>query len=170
MLEPQKHIGVAIVGLGNILLTDDGVGVHAVRKLREDTPEGIILMEVGTAILDALELFESVDSIVAIDAVQAGGSPGSIYTLSFNEIDAQRNVSLHEFGIAAAVQSLPAESIPHIMIVGMEPAVIDYGMELSPVVRAVLPDVVRTARATALQLMGGIPEQQEYDCGKISFS
>jgi len=167
MLEPLKHGGAAIVGLGNILLTDDGVGVHAVRKLREDTPEGVILAEVGTAVLDALDLFESVELVIAIDAVRAGGSPGSIYNFSIDEVNAQKTISLHELGIVEVMRYLSAGSAPKIEIIGVEPAVIDYGMELSPVVRAVLPDVVRKARAMALQLMEKIPQQRECDYGKM---
>jgi len=157
MTELQKHVGAAIVGLGNILLTDDGVGVHAVRKLREDAPEGIVLAEVGTAMLDALDLFESVEVVIAIDAVRAGGPPGSIYSFSIDEVDPQGPISLHELGIVEAMQYLPAGSVPQIVIIGVEPAVIDYGVELSPMVRAVLPDVVRKARTMASQLMERIP-------------
>lgn len=152
MPEQRKKFNVAIIGLGNVLLTDDGVGVHAVRKLRQDAPEGIVLAEVGTAVLDALDLFESVEFVVAIDAVRAGGPPGSIYSFDINEADTQRMVSQHELGIAAVMQYLPADSAPQITILGVEPAVIDYGMELSPVVRAVLPEAARKALAMALQL------------------
>ncbi len=157
MQESKKNIGAAIIGMGNILLTDDGVGVHAVRKLREDAPEGIILAEVGAAVLDALDIFESVELVVAIDAVLGGGAPGSIYSFDVSEVDAGRNVSVHELGIAAALRYLPAGSRPRITIVGVEPDVIDYGMELTPVVGAALDEVVRTARAVALESTEKVP-------------
>ena len=164
---PQKQNGAAMVGLGNILLTDDGVGVHAVRKLREDPPEGVILAEVGTTVLDALDLFESVRWVLAIDAVRVGGSPGSIYTFDIDEVETRKGASLHEFGITAAMQSLPVESTPHVTILGIEPAVIGYGMELSSVVQAVLPEVAQTACAMASQWMRRVQEQQESNCDKI---
>lgn len=148
---PQKPVGTAIVGLGNILLTDDGVGVHAVRQLQQDPPEGAIVAEVGTAVLDALPLLEDVDVIVAIDAVQAGGSPGTVYCFDLDEVDRRQDLSLHDYGIAAAVQALPPEGRPDVTIIGVEPAVLDYGMQLSPAVRAALPQVVRQARTTAAE-------------------
>lgn len=166
MAERSEHTGVAIVGLGNILLADDGIGVHAIRMLREEAPEGIILAEVGTALLDALDLLEEVEAVVAIDAMQAGGAPGSIYRLDLADAALRRNLSLHEFGIAGAIQSLPVKSRPSVTVVGVEPAMIDYGMELSPVVRSVLPQVVEAARTTAVQLKK-ISEQRECNCEKV---
>jgi len=152
MVRRQEHVRAAIVGLGNILLMDDGVGVHAIRALSEHPPEGIILAEVGTALLDALELFESIDVVVAIDAVTAGGPPGSIYFLDVNDVQVHKHVSLHELGIAAALRLLPAESRPQVVILGVEPAVIDYGVQLSPAVQAVLGQVTQAACAMADQL------------------
>ncbi len=148
----QEQARAAIVGLGNVLLMDDGVGVHAIRTLSEQAPEGIVLAEVGTALLDALELFESVDVVVAIDAVTADGPPGSIYLLDVNDAQINKHVSLHDLGIAAALRLLSAESRPQVLILGVEPAIIDYGTQLSSAVQAVLPQVVEAARAMADQL------------------
>ena len=161
MLEPHKHTAAAIVGLGNVLLTDDGVGVHAVRRLREartkrlrdEAPEGVIIAEVGTAVMDALDLFENVEHVVAIDAVRAGGPPGSIYSFSMDDVEAQKTVSAHELGIAEAMKYLPAGLAPKVSIIGVEPAVIDYGVGLSPTVQAVLDEVVRKALAAVSQSM-----------------
>ncbi len=155
VIRGKEHRRAAIVGLGNILLMDDGVGVHALRTLSGPAPEGIVLAEVGTALLDALELLASVEVVVAIDAVAAGGRPGSIYCLNVNDAQVRTHVSLHELGIAAALQLLPTESRPRVLIVGVEPAVIDYGMRLSPAVQAVLPQVTRVACSMAELLMHG---------------
>lgn len=167
MLEPRKHIDAAIVGLGNVLLTDDGVGVHAIRQLQENPPEGIILAEVGTALLDALDLLHSVDVVVAIDAVQAGGAPGSTVCLDLADADMRQDLSLHDFGIAAAVQSLPADTRPAVTILGVEPAVLDYGMQLSPAVQAALPHVVCKARTLIAQRIEKSSQQRECNCEKV---
>ena len=71
---------VLIAGLGNLLLRDDGVGVHAVRSMGNDLPPGVLAVEVGTAVLDALHLFEEAEMVIAIDAMKAGGAPGTIYS------------------------------------------------------------------------------------------
>jgi hydrogenase maturation protease len=167
MLGPQKQFGAAIIGLGNVLLTDDGVGVHAIRQLQQDPPQGIILAEVGTALLDTLDLLESVDLVVAIDAVQAGGAPGSVHCFDLADADIRQGLSLHDFGIAAAVQSLPAEARPAVTILGVEPAVLDYGMQLSPAVQAALPHVVRQAPALIAQRIEKASQQRECNCEKV---
>ncbi|MHC4499981.1 MAG: hydrogenase maturation protease, partial [Planctomycetota bacterium] len=66
----STHPNVAIVGLGNLLLSDDGVGIHAVRQLQKDPPEGVAVAEVGTAALRAQELLGQADIVIAIDAVE----------------------------------------------------------------------------------------------------
>ena len=153
MVRRQEHARAAIVGLGNVLLMDDGVGVHAIRCAkragpRRDHPRGGRHRPARR-----LELFESVDVVVAIDAVAAGGPPGSIYCLDVNDAQVPKHVSLHDLGIAAALRLLPVESRPRVLILGVEPAVIDYGTQLSPAVQAVLAQVTRAACAMADQLM-----------------
>src|SRR5512136_871134 len=108
-MEPSlKRPRILIAGLGNILLKDDGVGVHAVRELRQDPPSGALVVEVGTAVLDALHLFERGEAIVAIDAMRAGGFPGTIYSLGVKEIDEPGpKASLHELSLLGALRFLP---------------------------------------------------------------
>lgn len=145
----KQRSSTAIVGLGNVLLMDDGVGVQAIRKLMEDPPPEITLAEVGTAVLDALEIFEEKDYVVAIDAVQAGGSPGSTYTLDITDANTQRSLSLHEYGLSTALCYLPQATRPAVTILGVEPERIAYGMRLSPTVQAVLGQVMHTALSLA---------------------
>jgi len=148
--EPGR-IELLIAGLGNLLLADDGVGVHAVRALRgEDIGEGVLVVEVGTAALDALPLFEAARRVIALDAVQAGGEPGSIYELDLEGVETGREGhSLHELGLREVFRMIPAEKRPGLRILGVEPAVIDFGMELSPAVLKALPAFLQTARDAA---------------------
>jgi hydrogenase maturation protease len=136
-----------VVGLGNLLLADDGVGVHAVRRLAEDPPPGALVVEVGTAILDALHLLEGAERVLAIDAVQAGGAPGTVYLSGLNEM-AQPGValSLHELDIRTAVRMMGSGKELQVAVVGVEPQTIDYGMELTEPVAAALPSVEREVR------------------------
>jgi len=147
MASLQKNTKVAVVGLGNVLLTDDGVGVHAVRQLKDNAPADIACVEVGTALLDALDLFEACDIIIALDAVQAGHAPGSLYCLNGRDVQDPGRMGAHELGLCAALQLLPAASRPQVIVLGIEPAVIAYGMELSPVVRRAVPQLVKLACA-----------------------
>ena len=155
---------ILIVGLGNVLLQDDGVGVHAVRALREDPPLGAVVVEVGVAVLDALHLIESADHILAFDAMEAGGEPGAVYAFGPKAVaPGGLQVSLHELNMLAALRFLPPDHPqPKIAILGVEPQTIDYGMELTPPVQAVLPLLLQAARrqvAAWVTEAGGDPEK-----------
>lgn len=138
---------ILIAGLGNSLLQDDGVGVHAVRELRKAALPGVLAVEVGTAVLDALHLFEWADKILAIDAMEAGGSPGTIYVFGVGDIEEHGlQASLHELSLLAALRFLPQGPRPEIVVLGMEPETIDYGLDVSPSLQASLPQLVQAAR------------------------
>jgi hydrogenase maturation protease len=149
---PQR-INLLIVGLGNALLMDDGVGVHAVRELQKDPVKGAVIVEVGCAVLDALHLFEAADRVIALDAVQAGGPPGTVYELTLDGVGGKGpEASMHELDLGQVFRMLPEERRPVLSILGVEPAVIAYGLELSPPVRAALPEFLKTVRRTAASL------------------
>ena len=139
---------ILIAGLGNLLLMDDGVGVHAVRELRKGVPRGVVAAEVGTAILSALHLFEDADKVLAIDAMQAGGTPGTVYRFGLEDVENPTGKpSLHDFGLRSIFEFLP-DHRPEIVVLGVEPEVIEFGMELSGSVRASLPRLITEAQAT----------------------
>ncbi len=144
---------VLVAGLGNLLLRDDGVGVQAVRLLQEEPLPGVLLAEVGTQVLGALHLLEWADRVLALDALMAGGPPGTIYACRESDV-AQEEVqaSLHELGLRAALQFLPQERRPEVFILGMEPACLEPGLELSPPVAAALPRFLQLARDSAARL------------------
>ena len=152
MKHEDKHPSIAIIGLGNLLMCDDGVGVHAIKELEKDPPEGVVLADVGTAVLHFQDLFEETDEIIAIDAVCAGDKPSTIY--SFDAADAELNGghSLHDLGIQTLMRFMDEKSRPHVTILGVEPEKIEYGMELSKTVSNVLPQVVKTAKKMAYQI------------------
>lgn len=138
---------ILVAGLGNLLLRDDGVGVHAVRALQQSPPPGAIAVEVGTAVLDALPLLERAEKVLAIDAMQAGGAPGSIYRCRVSDVAGQRDsASLHEVSLLSVLHFIPADKRPEISILAVEPRTIDYGLELTPEVEAALPQVVELVR------------------------
>ncbi len=136
-----------IAGLGNLLLMDDGVGVHAVRELQKTPPPGALVAEVGSAVLNALHLLEWADKVLALDALQAGGPPGTIYACGSGDVDrGGLQASLHELNFLAALDFLKSKSRPEIVIFGVEPERIDYGLELTPPVAAALPRLTAAVR------------------------
>jgi len=138
---------ILVAGLGNLLLRDDGVGVHAVRELQPAPPSGAVLAEVGTNVLGALHLLEWADRILALDAMQAGGAPGTVYAFGAQDVAPPGlQASLHELALTSALGFLKRRRLPEILILGVEPQTIDYGLELSPPVAAALPELTRAVR------------------------
>ena len=142
----RRRLRLLVLGVGNILMSDDGVGVHAVRELRKKPRAGVLVTEVGTALLDAVGLLSWADRVLVIDAVHAQGVPGTIYWASFSEIlHRSGTLSLHELDLSAALAFMPRDSIvPEIFVLGLQPASLDMGLELSPAAAAAIPQVLRT--------------------------
>jgi hydrogenase maturation protease len=154
MSRVEKQIEVLVLGLGNELLTDDGVGVHVVRMLQKEPPlEGILAAEVGTGILHAQYLLEQAAHVIAVDAVRAGDEPGSVYRFDIDQAQLNIPTSLHELGIVGLMQLIPEPDRPKVTIIGIEPDTIDYGMDLSPVVQKAVPGVVLIVREMTIELL-----------------
>jgi hydrogenase maturation protease len=149
---------ILIAGLGNELLSDDGVGVHACRLLEQQARgkgrTDVVIAEVGTAVGDALHLFEQAELILGIDAMQAGGEPGTIYLADAEQLATDALVGLHQLGLLGALQMIEAEisgrcgapwQRPQVEILGVEPASLALGMTLSAPVQASLARVAAQA-------------------------
>jgi len=138
-----------VLGLGNLLLGDEGVGVHAARALLAGGLTGVEVIDVGTAILDALPALRRAERLVVIDAVQAGGTPGSIYRMPFDQVRPATMVAgLHGFDLSRALALAGREDAPeHVLVFGVEPARIEWSLELSPAVAAALPFLLDAVRA-----------------------
>lgn len=125
-------------------MSDDGVGVHVVNEFRKRPHAGVLVTEVGTALLDAVSLLAWADRVIVIDALHAEGAPGSIYWASFSEIlHRQGSLSLHELDLSAALEFMPrGVPKPEIFVLGIQPASLDMGLELSSPVAAAIPAVL----------------------------
>ena len=132
-----------ILGLGNLLLSDEGVGVHVARALAErELPPGVSVVEAGTAFLDVLPEIEMADRIVLVDAMEGGGAPGSVYRVPFNECrHPEMLASLHGFDMSRVLFMAGNQRAPEVTVFGIEPARIEWGTEVSPAVERVLPMV-----------------------------
>ena len=135
-----------ILGIGNLILRDEGIGIHAVQRLQSvELPSGIDVVDGGTDAVDLLPYFQNYERIIVIDALRAGGEPGSIYRVTPDEImeDKERSLSLHELGLLDVL--LMAKHLGghgEVVIIGVEPKEIACSMELTPEVEARLPHVM----------------------------
>ena len=146
MESPQKK--TLVLGLGNLLLGDEGVGVHAAQALMEECFEDVEIQDVGTAILDALPALEKADRVIVMDAMKGHGSPGTIYRVPMDQCTGNSCIgSLHGFDLRSVLTLAGCKTPPEVLVLGVEPAVIDWSMSLSPPVKSALPvllDAVRT--------------------------
>jgi hydrogenase maturation protease len=141
---------VVVVGVGNILLKDEGIGVHVARALQEmdiASPDGEAEVVDGGTSPDAFDAAEGADKLIIVDAVQGGGEPGTVYRFRPDDVSAEPKLltSLHDLGLLDSLRmmeilgSQPRETV----IIGVEPAEVDWGLELTPALRQKLPEIVR---------------------------
>jgi hydrogenase maturation protease len=136
---------IAVVGIGNLLLSDEGVGVRVIEELRKKKlPKNVKLYDgatLGLAILNFLD----VDKAIVVDAVKGGGEPGTIYCFSADEVlnkDKDKGmISLHDLDFISAIR-IGVFDLPKIIIVGIEPEKIEEGLELSERVKKAIPKAV----------------------------
>jgi len=145
---------VVILGVGNLLLGDEGVGVHVARRMAQvELPAGIQVIEAGTMPTEALGLVGDIAKLVIVDAVATDGPAGAVYRLPASVVaNTDAELSLHEFTLAEALaewrlQGLDADRI---VIIGVQPSKVEWSTELSSEVEANLPKIVDTAIAEAI--------------------
>ena len=140
---PRK---VLILGVGNILLGDDGFGVHLVHSLAEETfPPNVRILEAGVVGHQMIPLFREMDRLIVIDAVQAGDAPGSIFRFAPEDMEfrSERMVSLHQIGLIDVLRMAEwTGGRPETVIIGVQPKnVSSWSLELSEEVHAAIPKV-----------------------------
>lgn len=150
--------GVLVLGVGNLLMGDEGVGVHAVRALEERGPDaGVCVLDGGTGGANLLGAFEGRRAIILVDATRDGTAAGCVryrYRRDQRIFDLPAGLSAHDFGLkdlfaaAALIDCLPEI---HLFTVSVE-SVRPMCTELSEPVAAVLPSVVHAVHALARRL------------------
>jgi hydrogenase maturation protease len=118
---------VLILGIGNTLHRDDGIGVHIVNRMQDDgiaLPENVEVMDGGTAGFDLIPLMQGKDRIVIVDALKSDDEPGSVYRFDAGHLRVKKSVfSLHETGIAEVLKTLRLMGDnPEVEIVGIVPS------------------------------------------------
>ncbi len=138
---------VLVLGIGNLLMSDDGLGVYVAQWLKQENwPQEVSILEVGTSVLNYIDEISCSCYVIVIDAVRGGERPGSIYCHRDDKImqyvlDRQ---DAHSFSVLQAVE-LARELTGYpvkLIIYGMEPMHINYGQGLSPLVIKALPMLV----------------------------
>ena len=145
-MDSESNGRVVVLGVGNEIMTDDGVGVHVARALASENLAATVEIIEGATIIDCLPGGEPIDKLIVVDAVSGGDEPGAIYRFTPDQIEvgAVRPTSIHQLGL---IDSLKMSEIAGIkpretVVIGVEPKKVELGMELSPEIQNRIPEVV----------------------------
>lgn len=137
---------IVVIGVGNLLLKDEGIGIHAVQALQElDLPPDVQLVDGGTS-PDLIAYTRAGDKLIIVDAARAGGEPGAIYRFKPGDLAEEKAAltSVHEIGVVENLNlmSLTGDKPGEIVIIGIEPKEIEFGTELSTELQQKVPQIV----------------------------
>jgi hydrogenase maturation protease len=141
-----------VLGLGNTLNNDEGLGVHALKELDARlgvNQSDVELLDGGVLGLNLLMVVEECSHLLILDAVDAGKPPGTLVELTKEQIPLYAGVKLSQhqvtfqevLGLANIRDHLPE----HLHLIGVQPLNLEIGMDLSPVVRQTIPNVIESA-------------------------
>lgn len=146
-----------ILGIGNTILSDEGVGVRAAEAIEAayDLPEGVEVIDGGTAGMELLGPLTNTDLLVVLDAVKSGKPPGTVIKLAGDQVPVffRSKLSPHQVSICDVLAGLEfsGEAPGDLVLIGVEPDNLDLGLELTPAIAAKVPEMVALAVAELAQ-------------------
>jgi hydrogenase maturation protease len=146
--ESTRRCPVLVLGIGNILLRDEGVGVRVVEMLQTmELPSTVEVFDGATAGVDLLDVMADRRKIIVVDAVQADGPPGMVFRFSPSQLQPQEHVSLslHQIGLLEALRMAELIGCPpeQVVIFGVRPKDVGCGLDLSTEVTQAAGEVVQ---------------------------
>lgn len=148
-----------VLGVGNILMQDEGMGVHAINEFRKEKEDwkDVDFIDGGTFTQDIFYLFEAYENVLVLDIVRANQAPGTIFSLEETQLrkDKKQMLSLHDIDLLDSLGMAQMRGHrPYLRVVGIEPAAVDWGTELTPPLAAALPDYLRIVRKHMNEILG----------------
>ncbi len=161
----EKHI--MVLGVGNLLFTDEGVGIHAIQTLLEqyEFSQNVSIEDGGVLGINLLGIISEADDLIVVDAIRNGGAPGTLYRLEGDDIPKRilgKN-SLHQVDLLEALTLCQAlDKVPETVIVGVEPEDIEtLGLELTPPVQEKMGDLIAMVLRELDRLGAGYYEKRD---------
>ena len=146
-MDQIKNNPIVLLGVGNILLTDEGFGVHVVNQLREDyvfNPP-ITILDGGTMGMELLTYMRGMTKLLLVDAINGGDAPGTVYEFPHEEMNSYftEAISVHEVGMQdiLRIRALQEDPLEDAVVIGVEPESLELGLDLSETTQAVVEDV-----------------------------
>jgi hydrogenase maturation protease len=139
---------IAVLGIGNLLLKDEGIGVHLVQKLTSVVDNANVkIIDAGTYPDFLCLVDDNLDKLIIVDAAKADDRPGTLYRFNFDDADLNSTlpVSIHDIGVLGSLKMLALfnREPKSTVIIGIEPKTIDFGLELSPEIEDKLPEIMK---------------------------
>lgn len=150
---------VLVLGMGNLLLEDEGLGVRALEILQQryEIPPGVELLDGGTTGMGLLDDISGREHLIVLDAVQTGDPPGTLVRLAGDDVPVyfSMRISPHQLGLSdvLATLELSGEKPAEVVVLGLVPQSLEMSLELSGLIRGKLRDLVRAA-ARELERLG----------------
>lgn len=136
-----------IIGFGNLLMGDDGAGIHAIQRLAAcSLPSQTEVIDGGVNSFAALAEIHDAARVIFIDAMQSGGQPGDIYRFTLDDLEALPTgeaLSIHDFSLFDSLNVYKKlGKLPTVVIYGIEPETLEWGLDLSPRANAAVETVI----------------------------
>ena len=157
---------IAVVGLGNLMRTDDALGMLAIERLKRELglPAGVKLIEGGTLGLDLLHPLHGITHVLAIDAIDAGAQPGTVLRFAGEavaDLPASKSVHLLGFSDLIGAMRLTGEAPEEIVVLGVQPSRIEWGTQLTGTVERAFPVLMEAVLQQISQWAREIAAAQE---------
>jgi hydrogenase maturation protease len=154
----DKSVPLLILGLGNLICGDDGLGVTAVHRLLDayDAPEGVRILDGGTLGLSLLPYLEDAERAILVDAIRDDAAPGSFVRLMGDDVApaVATRLSVHQVGVIDLLDGARwlGKTPSTLVLLGLVPASVELSVALSAPVERKLPELVRRIAAESAAL------------------
>jgi len=151
-----------VLGLGNLVHSDDGVGIHAIGLLQKDArvPRGVILMDGGTQGLSLIPHIAGFPRLLVIDAVDVGEKPGTLVRLegdALQTLPGKPSVHQLRFADLMIAMKLLDEAPEEVVVIGVQPQSTEWSAELTPPVRESMDELLKVVLAQ-LETWAALPD------------
>jgi hydrogenase maturation protease len=145
-------MNVLVLGIGNVLMMDDSLGVRAVEELQQrySFTEGVELLDGGTSGLELLSSIQDRDYLIIIDAIKSGSTPGTVVRVEGEDVPARfmTRISPHQLGLSdvLATAKISGRLPKNMVLFGVEPEIVELGLGLSDEVKTSFAKLVQAVK------------------------
>lgn len=143
---------ISVVGIGNIIMQDEGFGVRCAEYLQKitDYPDFVQIIDGGTLGMDLMPYIAGTKKLLFIDAIDVEGNVGDFYQFTGDELNAyfKNKITIHDVGVndMLAVLKLTDNPIEEVVVMGVKPEVVSMGLDMTEKIAEKVPEVAQKAK------------------------